>query len=118
MKAEIKYLHSPDVEDLSAFWPKDPACFAFLLQVMVGPKGAEGEESFDIHVCTPKWLVQNHKPHDIIVGRHYLILFEYDYARLKKFLEKLVSACVGENWQEIAEQVGRIGAWEFEDYVE
>jgi hypothetical protein len=117
MKAEIKFLYSPQIEDLSVFRPNDPACFAFLLQMMVGPEGAEGEESFDLEVCTPKWLVQNYGPHDILVGRHYLIVFEYDYARLKSMLGSLVSECVGQNWQEIAERIGRIGKWEFEDYV-
>jgi hypothetical protein len=52
MQAELKRLHSPDVIDLNAFRPNGP--FGFLLQAMVGPQGAEGDEAFDVVVCTPE----------------------------------------------------------------
>jgi len=54
--AEIKRLHSPDVYDLATFAPDDPEDFGFLLQIMAGTLGSEGEESFNVVVCTPRWV--------------------------------------------------------------
>jgi hypothetical protein len=53
MNVEIKKLHSPDVWNLESFQPEED-CFGFLLQLIVGLKGVESEESFDTPVCTPK----------------------------------------------------------------
>jgi Immunity protein 8 len=116
MRAKLKKLHSPDVARLASYVPPASHNFGFLLQLMVGPEGSEGEESFDVMVCTPEWLKENRNTADFIVGRHYLIAFEYDYNRLFNFLERYCSECTGETWQEVAQQLGRLGKWEFEDY--
>lgn len=116
MKAEIKYLHSPDIVDLKAFVPEVSDCFSFLLQMMVGEKDKIGEESFDILICTPKWLSSHHTKSDIILGRHYLIMFEYNYNGLYDYLKSLVDKVSGENWKDIALELSTIGLWEFENY--
>jgi hypothetical protein len=41
---------------------------------MLGPRDGEGEESFDIVVCTPKWLAEKYGPADALVGLHKLIV--------------------------------------------
>ena len=117
MKAEIKYLHSPDVLNLETFTPIIPDSFGFLLQMMVGEKNKEGEESFDIMVCTPKWLIENQKKSDIILGLHYLIIFEYNYSRLYNKLKSIVDNVNGETWADIGSKLGVIGKWEFQDYT-
>jgi len=116
MKAEIKYFHSPDIVDLEKFMPKNPAEFCFLLQVMVGEKGQEGEESFDVIVCTPKWLLKNNAKENIVYGLHHLIVFEYNFSRISTALKQIVETPVFNNWDEVVERIGRIGKWEFEDY--
>jgi Immunity protein 8 len=116
MRAELRRLHSPDIDNLASYAPNRSDNFGFLLQVMAGPQGREGEESFDVFVCTPDWLKHNRSRSDVIVGRHYLIIFEFDYDRLVKFFERYCFQCSGETWQEVALQLGRLGKWEFEDY--
>ncbi len=112
MKAEIKRLHSPDVQNLETYKPDSD--FGFLLQIIVNPEGVEGEESFDVMVCTPDWFKLN-MGKDIQWGRHYLFMKEYDYQKLDGFIEDFVSSISGNDWHEIGQKIGRLGKWEFED---
>jgi hypothetical protein len=116
MQANLKRLHSSDVRDFKSFQPEMADDFGFLLQAMIGPTGAYGEESFDFQVCTPKWLERHHGKSAIVAGRHYLLVFEYNFQRLSDFISAFCTACAGGIWQEIAVQLGRLGKWEFEDY--
>lgn len=115
---KLKHVLSPDVDDLSSYYPEDPDSFGFPLQLIIGPKDEAGEESFDVMVCTPTWISRNFAKDEIIMGRHYLILFEYHYERLINRINKYLQQCSGETWQEVANKVGRLGLWEFEDYQE
>jgi hypothetical protein len=114
VEAELKRLHSPDTYNLEAFKPAGP--FGILVQAMVGPAGADAEESFDIVVCTIDWFDANMRD-DIMSGRHFLFVKRYDYHKLLGYLRSFCSSCKGESWSEVAQKVGRIGKWEFEDYV-
>lgn len=118
MQAELKRLHSPDIGDLKAYSPEEPDNFGFLLQAMIGPEGQDGEESFDIVVCTPEWLKRNHPATKVVLGRHHLIVFRYDYRSLASYIAAFAGRCTGESWQEVACQLGRLGRWEFDDYRE
>ena len=118
IQAEVKRLHSPDVYDLATYVPEDPENFGFLLQVMIGSVGEDGEESFDVVVCTPSWLSDRILPTKIVLGRHYLLVKQYDYTRLLQFLISFASGCRGATWDEVALRLGRLGMWEFEDYNE
>lgn len=116
MRPILKRLHSPDVENLEEYCPQDPNNFSFLLQVMVGPEDEEGEESFDIEVCTPEWLKTRCAREGVVIGRHLIVLEKYDYKKICKFLDSYLYGCAGESWGEVAEKISRIGKWEFEDY--
>ena len=116
MKPRIKGVSSPDVGDLESYHPDDPENFRFLMQLFIGPDGADGFESFDIVVCTPDWIKQNLGKEEILLGRHHVIVQTYDYKRLMQRIEKYLLHCTGDTWREVAEKVGRLGKWEFEDY--
>jgi Immunity protein 8 len=118
MKAEIKGFYSPDILDLERFYPESENNFCFLLELLVGPKNEKGDETFDVIICTPQWLLENNKASDIIFGRHYLIVFEYDFEAICNKLTQYVNSIDGKTWDEIALKVGRVGMWEFEDYQE
>jgi hypothetical protein len=118
MQAEPKRLHSPDIDDLKKYVPEEPDNFGFLLQAMIGPVGREGEESFDIVVCTPEWLKRTHTTAEIILGRHHLVVFRYDYQSLASYIAAFAERCTGASWQDVGLQLSRLGKWEFEDYRE
>ena len=117
IRAVLKRLHSPDVADFEAFAPRDPRCFSVLVQAMFGPEGTAGEESFDVVVCTPKWLEREAEIKGIAYPRHHLVVNDFDIERLRAFLDGYARQCVGETWQEVAVKLARLGRWEFDDYV-
>ena len=116
MQAVLKRLHSTDIADVETYLPDEEDNFGFVLRAMVGPMDGEGEESFDIIVCTPRWLLEKYGTSGILLGLHKLIVFKYDYLRLRQFIEKYLMRCSGDTWQEIAEKVSLLGQWEFEGY--
>ena len=116
MKAEVRRFHSPDIADLDAYTPPNPTNFAFQLQVMAGPKGAAGEESFDLEVCTPEWLAERLRTDKVVIGRHHLMVTDYDWPPISAFIRTWVGNCEGDTWEQVALKIGRLGHWEFEDY--
>ena len=89
-----------------------------LIQILAGPDGSEGEESFDLLVVTPKWLARRVVETGPVCGRHLLIVESFDYATIERWIRRAVSACEGCDWSQAAERLGRVGLWEFEDYVQ
>ena len=113
MKAALKRIHSPDV-DFKDYWPEEEDRFSFLLQAMIGPEESDASESFDIVVCTPRWLAEN--CHEPMWGRHMLIVPNYDIGRIEKMISQYCSSCTGKDWETIAKSLSQIGRWEFEGY--
>lgn len=118
MKAEISRFHSPDVDDLSDFDPPDPAEVGFLLQVLAGPVGTGGEESFDVQVCTPTWLTKRYGPGAVVPGRHMVLIAEFDWLAIEQHVRGIVKAVSGDDWREVALELDRrLGRWEFAEYT-
>jgi hypothetical protein len=115
MQAALKGLYS-DVTDLKTYCPTEENNFGVLVRVMVGPMDGQGEESFEVFVCTPRWLSEKYSDAEILLGLHKLIVFRYDYMRIQQFIEKYLMRCTGDSWHEIALKVNLLGRWEFEDY--
>jgi hypothetical protein len=116
MQAVLKGLYSTDIEDVESYLPEREDNFGFVLRAMVGPLSEPGEESFDITVCTPKWLIERYRDSDVLLGLHKLIVFKYDYRAIRKFIEKYLMRCPGNSWAEVAQKVSLLGQWEFEGF--
>ena len=116
MEAVLKGLYSSDIADVENYQPEEEDNFGFVLRALVGPMGQPGEDSFDITVCTPKWLAERYGTSEILLGLHKVIVFRYDYARLRTYIEKYLMRCSGDTWAEIAQKVSLLGQWEFENY--
>jgi len=113
MKAAIRSFVSPDA-DLDG--ELDPALDSLFFQFLAGPAGEEGEESFDITVCTPGWLAEQTRTSGIINGRHLLIVDRIDFPAITAYLVGEIEKLEEDTWPELAQKIGRLGRWEFEDY--
>lgn len=114
--AELKGIYTIEMKDLNEYVPDDRDCFVVVVRAMVGPRGSEGEESFDITVCTPAWLEKEVSKYGFVLGTHCLIVQEYSHTFIRQVIKKFVERSSGESWQEVAEKIARIGTWEFEDH--
>ena len=112
MQAVLKGLYSDDIPNVETYVPDEEDNFGFVLRAMVGPLDGEGEESFDIVVCTPKWLAEKYGPSEVLLGLHKLIVFKYNFPRVRGFIEKFLMRCSGNTWQEIGQKVSLLGQWE------
>ena len=103
------------MDEMAKYVPEDPEVFSLGLEFNAGVEGEKGSDLFNLVVVTPKWLLYNSEE-KIIIGRHKLIVFNYNAERLKNFIISYVESCTGDTWQEVAEKIGRLGKWEYEDY--
>ena len=115
MRAVVHRFHSPDA-DLDRYVLDDPEDVGLLVQMMVAPAGKAGEESFDVVVCTPRWLDRRAREEGPLIGRHHLVIERWDAARIQLYLTEAVESEEAPTWPELAAKIGRFGKWEFEDY--
>ena len=113
MRAEIRSITSYDVQDPATWRPKS-AGWSLGVVMRIGPKHEEGEESFHLEVCDPRWIAERVRRERIIDGRHLLVVEEFQWPTIVGFLEKRVSAYEVDSWNGLAERLSRLGHWEFE----
>lgn len=113
----INEIVSPDTStNLIDYSPIRSNCFSVTLQIIVGLKNQEGGEAFCLEVCTPQYIIENYNHEDMIWGRHLLIVFEWNFPKIRKKIYDYFSEINTDNWNDIVEKMSRIGFWEFEDY--
>ncbi len=113
VKAHLRSVRSPEVADLERW--SAPASFSLYLQLLVGPEGEPGEESFGLTLCTPDRLALQASKEGVTDGRHHFVVDRYDYAQFDRYIRRRVASCEGATWDEVAAQLSRLGRWEFED---
>ncbi len=109
---------SPDL-DLESEVPPNPNDFGVLILALIGPADDNCEEAFTITVCTPTWLAaraESDSERRPTFLRHYLLVHDWDPPAFKRAVEDLARRATGQNWNEVAQKIGRYLAWEFEDY--
>jgi hypothetical protein len=90
--------------------------FAISLNVLVGAVGESGTDSFDLTLCNPGWLAEYVREHGLVDGRHFLIVHEYDYELVERYLRDRIEAIEGDSWPEIAMKIDEIAEWESKPY--
>lgn len=103
--------------DAGTYSPADDSCDGVWIRMTVGPLGGQGNESFDVLICTPEWLRKTIRAEGPQIGRHRLVMEPLDLAEAREFLRTRIESLEAANWTELGEKVGRLGFWEFEDYA-
>jgi hypothetical protein len=118
IQANIKSIEITDAPalDPAKFLPEDPEAFHCVFGLTIGPANGDGGEQFYLTICSPKWLAKAADKDGFVWGRHHLIVPEYNLKNITEIITKFVERCSGETWKEVAARVGRLAAWEFEDY--
>jgi hypothetical protein len=116
INAKVRGIFSVEMDELELHVPLDTQNFSAVVRVMVGPRDGDGEESFDINVCSPEWLKERVELDGFALGLHRLFIESYDPARIRKLITKFVEKYSGESWQELGLKLSRIAYWEFQDH--
>jgi len=115
MRARLKSLRSDEIADLAGWVPPVADEFAVPLVLEVGALGERGRERFQLLVVTPQWLRARHGRHGAVAGHGKLLVFEWNYERIRRFLAREVESCTGRTWPDVARKVARLAPWEGED---
>ena len=116
MKAELKEILTVEHNNIDrAIGPTSE--MPLFLRMMIGPKNAEGASSFDIQIVSTNWIKKELDRYPLLMGRHYIIMDNWNYDVLFDYINKYLEKCTGKDWSEVAEKVSRLGLSEFEDYT-
>jgi hypothetical protein len=107
--------------DIPEFVPEDPSHFAVRLQVFVSDVPDGAPDSFDVTVCSPKWLVDNLGHFEsqspgaerVVMGHELWLQERWDAAAIRRTIETLVASVSGQDWGDLANWLGRSIPWEY-----
>lgn len=116
VRAKVKGIYTSDMDELEVYLPTDPSRFSVTVRAMVGPAEIEGEESFDLNVCTVKWLEERVEHETFVLGIHRLFVKEYNPMEIRRYITRTLEQFSGATWKDVAEKISRVAYWEFEGY--
>jgi hypothetical protein len=125
VRAELKSLFSPDAEgSLETYAPKDPERFGISVMAFIGPIDEEHSDSFDLLVCTPRWLVDHFddariarwdfETPGLVFGNRLLLMKRWDYSALHAAITDVCALHEADDWGTLASRIGRHIPWEFD----
>ncbi len=111
IQPDIKSILSHDLEYGKE--PPDSEDCSVVIEVEIGPKEQEGADIFSFEVITPKFLMRKAETR---WGRGCLIVDSFSWSVVENAVQKLLSHCARQTWQEVATEIGKELHWEFESY--
>ena len=118
MKPVLKGLSSPALSPGPPKIPENPLDFWVNLWAHIGFKGNNAADDFVFYVCSPSRLATVVQVEGPQFGRHLLIVERFDWDEIEAEIQSLLEGIEGDDWESVAQQIGRYGYWEFEDYQE
>ena len=110
MRAELRSLDYFE-SDLSSF---EGEAFCVIVTATIGAFGERGGDDFTFEVCSPAWLRSALKTDEVVSGQYRLIMAEFDFPALERFVAKRAGQTEGPDWDSIARKLGAWARWEFE----
>lgn len=119
MKAELKEIVfvNPNMPN-GKYSPEDEEYFGETIYAMIGPKGEDSSDIFELFICSPKWISKNYSNQGYIWGINMLVLLNYNLQILEDAINKYISPHEARDWSELVSKIKGVGRWEFEDYQE
>lgn len=117
----LRSLHSPDLgqSTFEGYIPPAEEDFVVFVQAEIGPSDGPGGEVFGVSVCSPDALARLVAPDRddaFEFVRHRLVIRRWDPTVIRRAIEDLCVHTTGTSWADIAQKLGRLMHWEFEDY--
>ncbi|MFC5701471.1 Imm8 family immunity protein [Cohnella faecalis] len=81
----------------------------------IGTKESSACDNFDFTVISPKALDRKLNTTNLINGRACFIVKDFDIKLLKERIDDIISNCLGETWEEIAQKLSPYFYWEYEN---
>ncbi|MDP4574803.1 Imm8 family immunity protein [Qipengyuania sp. G39] len=110
MRAELRSLDYFE-SDLSSF---EEEAFCVNVIATIGAVGERGGDDFTFEVCSPAWLRSALETDEVVSGQYRLIMAEFDFPALERFVAKRVGQTEGSDWNSIATKLAAWSRWEFE----
>jgi hypothetical protein len=119
---------APDAS-LEGFSPPDAKHFGASAQILIGERGSDFADSFDVTVCTPSWAAQRlaqadwseefgsrrSMPATVVPGAPFWFMKSWDSAAFRDAIHALCTeASPGPDWGSVAARIGRLLPWEFD----
>src|SRR5262245_5438655 len=118
MKAHLKNSVCVDIPEVWNWVPDDPNDVYYYMEMTIG-KDTKSGDLFGLTVSTPEALSMRMRTlgQQIESGRHHLIVLDYSWDKVRRFVNDVIDKCQGKDWEDVALKLSRHFNWEFEDYV-
>jgi hypothetical protein len=116
MRAQVSSVMTIDHGSLAAVQFDDPTDAAQWVRVIAGPDNGPGEESFDLFVCTPRWLQKKVQDDGPVIGIHHVIAGRWVADQVEAFVRSMIESEIAEDWAHLGDRIGRLAHWEFDSY--
>lgn len=101
-------------KDFATYAGEDDGTISITLSLSIGPEFESGSDYFELFVCSPEWLCKYQWASELMCNT--LLVRKYDLVEIKKIIEECISKCQGDTWGDIAKNLSRFFAWEYEGY--
>ncbi len=118
MRPRIESIGTPDGEPLESIKVADVRSFNEVVRVLIGPSVGEGEEIFDIYICSPGWIECQCEEKGYWLARRTWVLSHWEVSLVRRAIQETVLRVTGNSWQAISQQLAAFMMWEFQDYKE